>query len=180
MVVRGWFLLEIVIVRDWRRLYVYENGSIVEEYPVAVGRPSLPTPLGTYRVAEKQLNPGGAFGVRWLGLSAPGYGIHGTNDVSSIGKSISHGCVRMYNPDVIELYDRTEIGTIVRIISSPEILPDTYQRPTGRPYEVEPGDTLYQLAQRFNVNVEAIYQRNHLQNTRGTIYPGQMLIIPTL
>jgi lipoprotein-anchoring transpeptidase ErfK/SrfK len=60
-------------------------------------------------------NPGGPFGVFWMGLSKPHYGIHGTNDPSSIGKMVSHGCIRMYNEDVIALSQLVSIGTRVTI-----------------------------------------------------------------
>lgn len=64
------------------------------------------------------MNPGGPFGTRWLGLSAPygDYGIHGTNNPSSIGKSVSNGCIRMFNNDVIELSNLVPIGTSVTIV----------------------------------------------------------------
>lgn len=88
-------------------------------YKVAVGKKSTPTPLGDWVIVQKSVNPGGPFGVRWMRLSIPwgGYGIHGTNNPSSIGKAVSHGCVRMYNEDVIELYDMVELGTPVNIIN---------------------------------------------------------------
>lgn len=99
-------------------LTLLKNGKPFKSYPVAVGKPSTPTPKGTFKIINKQLHPGGAFGVRWLGLNAPGggYGIHGTNNPGSIGKSISHGCVRMYNNDVIELSNLVPIGTTVKIV----------------------------------------------------------------
>jgi lipoprotein-anchoring transpeptidase ErfK/SrfK len=84
----------------------------------SVGKPSTPTPKGTFKIVERAINPGGPFGARWLGLSAPGgdYGIHGTNNPSSIGKAVSNGCVRMYNKDVIELAKIVPIGTVVKIV----------------------------------------------------------------
>ncbi len=108
---------EIIIDID-RRVLIYGAQNFTKTYPVAVGRPSLPTPLGNWSIVNKALNPGGAFGVRWMRLSVPwgGYGIHGTNNPKSIGKSVSHGCVRMYNSDVIEIYERTPVGTRVIII----------------------------------------------------------------
>ncbi|MBP2658929.1 MAG: ErfK/YbiS/YcfS/YnhG family protein [Firmicutes bacterium] len=60
-------------------------------------------------------NPGGAFGAMWMGLNIPHYGIHGTNSPSSIGKIVSHGCIRMYNNDVLVLSRLVSIGTPVRI-----------------------------------------------------------------
>lgn len=99
-----------------RTLTLYRNGQWYKSYPVAVGKPATPTPKGTFTIINKAVNPGGPFGVRWLGLSKPGYGIHGTNNPSSIGKAISNGCVRMYNKDVLELANLVSIGTTVKII----------------------------------------------------------------
>lgn len=98
-------------------LTLSENNRVVRTYPVAVGRPETPTPLGNWNIIEKTVNPGGPFGTRWMRISVPwgGYGIHGTDNPSSIGNAASHGCVRMYNEDVIDLYNRVEIGTPVRI-----------------------------------------------------------------
>ncbi len=73
------------------------------------------TPTGKFVVVNRQPNPGGPFGVMWLSLSKAGYGIHGTNNPSSIGKYVSHGCVRMYNQDVLELAKRIPNGTVVMI-----------------------------------------------------------------
>ncbi|WP_242649318.1 L,D-transpeptidase family protein [Syntrophomonas wolfei] len=100
-----------------KRRLTYTSGSFKKTYPVAVGKPQTPTPLGNWTIVQKTVNPGGPFGARWMRLSVPwgGYGIHGTNRPSSIGKAVSHGCVRMYNADVIELYDRTPLGTPVNI-----------------------------------------------------------------
>jgi len=102
---------------DKKILTLTENNRIVKTYPVAVGKPETPTPLGDWILIQKTENPGGPFGVRWMRISVPwgGYGIHGTDNPSSIGKAASHGCVRMYNEDVIDLYNRVELGTPVRI-----------------------------------------------------------------
>lgn len=99
------------------RILTLVNNQTIRTYPVAVGRPSMPTPPGQWTIVQKALNPGGPFGVRWMRLSVPwgGYGIHGTNNPASIGKAVSHGCVRMYNNDVIEVYDMVPIGTRVNI-----------------------------------------------------------------
>lgn len=99
-------------------LTLFRNGIPYKVYPVATGKAATPTPKGRFRIKNKAINPGGVFGVRWLGLTAPGgsYGIHGTNNPSSIGKSISNGCVRLYNKDVIELSNLVPINTEVVII----------------------------------------------------------------
>lgn len=108
----------ITVNRGTHTLILNKNNAVYKQYPVAVGKASTPTPSGNYKIINKYLNPGGPFGVRWLGLNVPGggYGIHGTNNPSSIGKSISHGCIRMQNKDVTELYNLVPIGTPVNII----------------------------------------------------------------
>jgi hypothetical protein len=92
-------------------------GGIVTTYPVAVGKPSTPSPVGEWTIVYKSVDPGGPFGVRWMRLSCPwgSYGIHGTNNPNSIGKAVSHGCIRLYNEDVVILYDKTPIGTPVSV-----------------------------------------------------------------
>lgn len=98
-----------------KRLTVYRGGRVFRTYPVATGKPTTPTPIGTFTIANKQVNPGGPFGTRWLGLSRLNYGIHGTSDPSSIGRDVSNGCIRMYNTNVNELFNMVPVGTIVRI-----------------------------------------------------------------
>lgn len=99
-------------------LTLFRDNVVYKTYRVAVGKPSSPTPKGTFKIINRAVNPGGPFGARWLGLDAPNgdYGIHGTNNPSSIGKNVSNGCIRMYNKDVIELSSLVPIGTVVRII----------------------------------------------------------------
>jgi len=100
-----------------RRLTLYKDGSTINSYPVGIGKMLTPTPTGTYSIINKQPNPGGAFGAMWMGLSKPSYGIHGTNDPSSIGSLVSHGCIRMYNRDVLALSQVVPIGTQVTIVN---------------------------------------------------------------
>jgi lipoprotein-anchoring transpeptidase ErfK/SrfK len=99
-------------------LTLYRDNKVFRTYTVAVGKPATPTPKGTFKIINRSINPGGPFGSRWLGLSTPtgDYGIHGTNNPSSIGKNISNGCIRMYNNQVIELSNLVPIGTIVKIV----------------------------------------------------------------
>ena len=97
------------------QLKLYDGHQLVKKYPIAVGRMVTATPMGTYRIINKQRNPGGPFGAFWMGLSKPHYGIHGTNNPSSIGRSVSHGCIRMKNKDVLELASMVPIGTSVHI-----------------------------------------------------------------
>lgn len=99
-----------------RRLKLLDDNREVKRYPIAVGKILTPTPTGMFTIINKQPNPPDkVFGVLWMGLSKPGYGIHGTNDPSSIGKFVSKGCIRMYNKDVLDLSTRVSIGTKVYI-----------------------------------------------------------------
>ncbi|CAM3972216.1 L,D-transpeptidase [Alicyclobacillus pomorum] len=104
----------IVDVSD-RKLHLLDDDRVVRTFPVGIGKMLTETPIGEYTIMNKQPNPGGPFGVYWLGLSKPHYGIHGTNNPSSIGKQVSHGCVRMYNEDVTYLANTVPIGTHVTI-----------------------------------------------------------------
>lgn len=106
----------ILISTKNRKLILYKYKKIYKIYPVAIGKPSTPTPKGNFRIINKAFNPGGPFGAAWLGLSIPKYGIHGTNNPSSIGKAVSNGCIRLYNYNIIELYNIVPIGTPVKII----------------------------------------------------------------
>lgn len=108
--------IEIVINISAKTLTVYRNGSISRQYLVATGKPATPTPVGSFTVVNKEIDPGGPYGTRWLGLSIRGYGIHGTNNPASIGTAASNGCIRMYNEDVEYLFNITPVGTPVRIL----------------------------------------------------------------
>lgn len=98
-----------------RQLYLVEDGKTIKTYPVGIGKMVTSTPTGFFKIINKAANPGGPYGAMWMGLSKPHYGIHGTNDPQSIGKYVSKGCIRMYNPDVIELSKIVPIGTSVVI-----------------------------------------------------------------
>ena len=129
----------IVIHRGSNRLYLYSGVRLVRTFPVATGQPIYPTPLGHFQIVVKELNPwwypptqdawarglkpvppgpGNPLGTRWMGLSAPGVGIHGTSEPWSIGHSESHGCIRMQVPSAEWLYQRVQVGTPVFIIPS--------------------------------------------------------------
>ena len=106
-------------------LRYYQSGSLVASYSCATGTSGTPTPQGRFSINEKEENrpyykeniPGGApnnpLGPRWMQFKYGGYGIHGTNNEKSIGTNASHGCVRMHNSQVIELYDMVPMGTTV-------------------------------------------------------------------
>jgi lipoprotein-anchoring transpeptidase ErfK/SrfK len=97
------------------QLKLFDGSRLIKTYRIAVGKMLTPTPPGTYKIINKQPNPGGPFGVLWMGLSKPHYGIHGTDNPASIGKYVSHGCIRMFNEDVLDLSSRVSIGTEVWI-----------------------------------------------------------------
>jgi lipoprotein-anchoring transpeptidase ErfK/SrfK len=100
-----------------RKLELFRNGSLYKTYPVSVGSPSTPTPKGNFRIINKDDNPWGPqFGVKWLGLSYPHIGIHGTDHPESIGQAVSEGCIRMYNRDILELYHMLPLGTPVQVV----------------------------------------------------------------
>ncbi|EFM12870.1 ErfK/YbiS/YcfS/YnhG family protein [Paenibacillus curdlanolyticus YK9] len=105
----------IIVDLSDRQLYLLDGDIVVNAYPVGIGKMLTRTPTGEFRIINKQENPGGPFGVLWMGLSKPHYGIHGTNEPASIGKVVSHGCIRMYNNDVLALSALVPVGTRVTI-----------------------------------------------------------------
>ncbi|MBX0358571.1 L,D-transpeptidase family protein [Halobacillus sp. Nhm2S1] len=129
----------IIINKSNNQLAFYENGKLQKVFPVATGRTRNMTPEGKFTLVNKVKNrpwykegiPGGdprnPLGARWLGIKVPGdwghtsgnvYGVHGTNQPSSIGTYASSGCIRMYNEDVIWLFDRADKNIPVYITSS--------------------------------------------------------------
>ena len=125
----------IVVSIPDRKLAVMEDDRIVRVFETAVGAPKSPSPTGTYKIVNsiadptwytkgKIVGPGrcNPLGTRWLGLSAKGYGIHGTNAPASIGRNASHGCIRMRNRDVEELFKMVAVGDQVELhgIRNPE------------------------------------------------------------
>ncbi|MEW6697414.1 MAG: L,D-transpeptidase family protein [Bacillota bacterium] len=120
----------IIINKKTNQLGFYQSGILQKVFPVATGHQRSFTPEGTFRVINKIVNPpyykkkipGGSpnnpLGPRWLGLSAPGgpYGIHGNSNVNSIGTYASNGCIRLYNKDILWLYEQVPIGTTVIIV----------------------------------------------------------------
>lgn len=112
-----------------RVLVVRKSGSVIARYRVGVGRTVLPTPTGRYYIVEllKQPDPKGLYGPYAFGTSAfshvlysfgggPGQiGIHGTNDPSSVGRSVSHGCIRLSNAAITRLAQELPLGTPVTI-----------------------------------------------------------------
>lgn len=105
----------IIVDLSDRSLYLLDGDKVLRGFPVGIGKMLTQTPQGEYTIINKAPNPGGPFGAYWMGLSRPHYGIHGTNDPSSIGQEVSHGCIRMFNQDVVQLAGIVPIGTRVTI-----------------------------------------------------------------
>jgi len=118
----------IVVSIPDRRLAVVESGKVVKIFQTAVGAAESPSPTGVYKIVNsisdptwysrgKVVPPGkdNPVGTRWLGLSLKGYGIHGTNSPSSIGHNVSHGCIRLRNRDVEELFGMVAVGDQVEL-----------------------------------------------------------------
>lgn len=112
-----------------RKLALIVDGQVKKIYTVAVGKPSTPSPVGSFTIERRAANPtyhhngktvlsgpGNPVGTRWMGLSIPGYGIHGTNEPKSIGKAASHGCIRMAQADLEEFYALVAVGDTVELI----------------------------------------------------------------
>jgi len=127
----------IIVDRAAFKLRFYKHLKLAKTYPIAVGQVGLETPAGLYNIQNKGVNvpwsvpnsawagdlagtvvPGGVpenpLKARWMGIF-DGAGIHGTDQVGSLGTAASHGCVRMAIPDVIELYEKVQVGSPVYI-----------------------------------------------------------------
>jgi L,D-transpeptidase ErfK/SrfK len=132
-----------------RMLFVAHDSRILGAYPVAVGRQDWPSPLGTFEIGTKEIDPtwevpvsiqremkregrpvltvvapgpDNPLGDRWLGLQAISVGIHGTNVPSSIFRWTTHGCIRLHPDDARELFDMVEVGSPVHIVYEPVLL----------------------------------------------------------
>jgi lipoprotein-anchoring transpeptidase ErfK/SrfK len=127
-VVAAWQSAAIVVQLADRRLTVYQRGVELASYPIGIGTDTNFTPTGNFFVTGilKRRNPNGAYGPYALGTSAfsekltdwPGggvVGIHGTNDPSSVGRNVTHGCIRLYNKDITELVTKITLGTPIFI-----------------------------------------------------------------
>jgi len=135
-VTRASFGPVIVISRGANTLWLYDSTKLVRTFRVATGRAQYPTPSGLWSIVDMQMNPwwrppdsdwarglkpippgpGNPLGTRWMGLSAPGVGIHGTPDAASIGYSASHGCIRMPISDAEWLFQHVHLGVPVYIV----------------------------------------------------------------
>lgn len=182
---------EIKINVPARRLKLLYNGSLIKEYPVGVGYSSQQmTPPGDYEVDTKVINPIwehpfkkagesrvsdpalNPLGSRWIGFHKEGsgfYGIHGTNELSSVGKFVSHGCVRMRNEDVEDLFETVPIGTPVKVLYERfelkrsgemllmEIFPDPYKMKKLDESEIlnEVGNRVYAISPLLIADINA-------------------------
>jgi L,D-transpeptidase ErfK/SrfK len=132
-----------------RMLYLARDGEIAAAYPIAVGRREWPTPTGPFTILTKEIDPtwdvpvsireearargqpvvarvppsaANPLGARWIGLSIPSLGIHGTNAPSTIYRFVSHGCVRLHPDDVATLFDRVTVGDTGVLLYEPVLV----------------------------------------------------------
>jgi len=129
----------IVIETGSNRLLFYEGSALEQTFTVATGQSAYPTPLGQWSIVTMQRapwwipppnapwaqgakpippGPGNPLGTRWMGLSAPAVGMHGTPDAASLGYSQSHGCIRMAIPDAEWVFNRVHVGTPVFTVAA--------------------------------------------------------------
>ena len=143
------------------RLYLFGKGKLTGIYPVAIGLPTWQTPAGEFTIlnkvknpawymppeiarrenVEKEIIPAGPnnpLGDRWIGTSIKHTGIHGTNQLMSVGKSLSHGCIRLYPEDIEKVFDAVSVGDPGEFLYEPvkvtvnnreiivEVYPDIY------------------------------------------------------
>ena len=124
----GFLSRSVVISIPDRKLAVLEGNVVRVTFSVAVGTAVTPSPTGQFRIVSRVSNPtyyhpgmmipsgkNNPVGTRWLGLSLKGYGIHGTNAPSSVGRAASHGCIRLRNRDIERLFAMLQIGDRVEI-----------------------------------------------------------------
>jgi len=118
----------ILIDESRHQLWLYKRGRVVLKTPAAIGKPSTPTPVGTFFVTQRFVvtNPYGPYGPRAIGISAFSdvlrtwtdggpIGIHGTNEPFLIGQPVSHGCIRLPNAAILKLFGLVPLGTPVTI-----------------------------------------------------------------
>jgi L,D-transpeptidase ErfK/SrfK len=126
--------VHLVIRLSDRRVYVYDRDTITTSFPIAIGRSGWETPAGKFQVINKIVGPAwqnpltgevappgvdNPLGSRWIGFWTDGanyIGFHGTPNPESVGTSASHGCIRMYDKDVISLFEMVSVGTPVEVV----------------------------------------------------------------
>jgi L,D-transpeptidase ErfK/SrfK len=179
-----------------RNAYWYQGGEPVRAFPVAIGMRGWETPTGEFTIVNRRKNPtwfppkwaleekpvppgpDNPLGDRWMGLSEPGYGLHATNAPSSVGRYVSHGCLRMYPEHAHELYELVGVGTPVQIIYERVVFgfrpeegmvymayyPDPYRLREVRPEDVR--EWLEEYGLEEVVDMEAVGRA--LERPRGT------------
>lgn len=171
----------ILINLPQRMLFHFSQGELSGAYPVGLGKATWPTPEGEFKIRSREKNktwkvpksiqeemrrenkavreeippgPDNPLGAHWLGLTLPGYGIHGTIAPASVFHFQSHGCIRLHPDDVAELFDRVAVGTAGRIIYQPvllaaaedgRILLEVHRDIYGK--GIDPGQTVRELAE---------------------------------
>lgn len=186
-VVPEWMDEGITINLPQRMLYFFQNRQLVSTYPVGLGKPDWSTPAGKFKISNMQMDkdwlvplsiqeemrreghtvitrlpsgPKNPLGRHWIGLSAAGYGIHGTSSPSSIYQFQSHGCIRSHPEDIAVLYQLARVGMTVNIIYRTTMLAQTAD---GKFWlEVQPD--IYQHDTNPLGEVRAIAERQHLIN----------------
>ncbi|WP_414621830.1 L,D-transpeptidase [Calothrix sp. CCY 0018] len=124
---------KVVVDLSDRRVYVYRQSTVIASYPIGVGKKGWETPVGTFEVMHMQqfpawehpitgkvfaAGPNSPLGERWIGFWSDGHneiGFHGTPDSDLVGSPVSHGCLRMRNPDVRLLYEQISLGVPVQV-----------------------------------------------------------------
>ncbi|MBS1187233.1 MAG: hypothetical protein H6R04_1251 [Burkholderiaceae bacterium] len=204
----------ILINLPQRMLYYFEDSKLEGAFPVSLGKPDWPTPAGNFYIASRQENkawvvpksiqeemrregktviteippgPKNPLGKHWLGLSLPGYGIHGTIAPASIYRFRSHGCIRMHPDDIQTLFDKAEIGMEGRIVYTPamlahlpdgrifvEVHTDVYKK-TGDPMAAVRGlAETYGLTDRIDwLRVKEIIRRKEGMAREVTLAPAE-------
>ncbi|OIQ85351.1 putative L,D-transpeptidase YnhG precursor [mine drainage metagenome] len=183
----------ILINLPQRMLFDFHDGRLAGAYPVGLGKPSWPTPAGRFKVVELRKNPtwhvplsiqeemrredkaiitrmppgpDNPLGRYWIGLSLPGYGIHGTSAPPSVYHFQSHGCIRLHPDDVESLFAHVQLGTPGKIIYARlllaalpdgnielEVNPDIYRK------QPKPWDTLVRLAAEHGLTDRIDWQK---------------------
>ncbi|OPY08225.1 MAG: putative L,D-transpeptidase ErfK/SrfK precursor [Syntrophus sp. PtaB.Bin001] len=130
----------VINIPEMRLYFFHPKKSTVSTHPITVGEADTPTPIGTFRIIEREVDPewnipsklqykynkkiiqagdDNPLGKYWLGLSRRGYGIHGTNNAWSVGRVLSNGCIRLYPEDIEKIFPSVRVGTVVEIIYEP-------------------------------------------------------------
>lgn len=187
--------IEIDLLR--RQLHFYQGSRLARTYPIAIGKPSTPSPVGQWHIINKKiLTYPSVFGSRWMGLNNPGYGIHGTNNPSSIGTAASLGCIRMHNHHVEELFPMVNIGTPVTIYNGSRTQPlplanEAREEPiliiptapleapssSSKTYKVKPEDTFWDIAKRLNIPLNQLVKAN-MDINPNKLQVGQIINLP--